>query len=96
MSEKIRDRFYTRKKVIEGVEYTAQFNGLSSALKAIDESYVEGSGNTSTEKLGKYVLENVIVEPKALTIDDFEDIETFNKVIKFGSDVMSGKFRNEK
>ena len=34
-------KFYTRKKVIGGVEYTAQFNGISSALQAIDNSYID-------------------------------------------------------
>lgn len=48
--------FYTSKKKINGKEYTAQFNGISAALKAVDDSYIEGTNNTSVEKLSKYLL----------------------------------------
>ena len=90
-----KNKFYTVTKKIDGVEYVAQFNGLSSWLKAVDTSYVEGTNNTSVEELGKYILENVIVEPKGLTIDDFETMAAFNKVVKFGSEVAQGNFREE-
>lgn len=62
--------FYTAKKTIKGKEYTAQFNGISAALEAIDNAYLENSSNTSSEKLGNYIFENVIVEPK-MSINDF-------------------------
>ena len=89
------EKFYQRKKVINGVEYTAQFNGLSAALGAIDESYIDGTENMSMVKMSRYIFENVIVEPKGLTADDFEDMETFNEVIRFGREVMQGKFRSK-
>lgn len=91
-------KFYTVKKEIGGVEYTAQFNGLSAALKAIDNSYIDGTNTTSLTKLSTYLLENVLVEPK-VTVDDFEDMAVFNEVIAFLREVMSGEFReanNEK
>lgn len=94
MSEK-NNKFYTKKKVIDGVEYTAQFNGLSYALKTIDESYIDNSSNLSMEKLNATILENVIVDPK-VTIDDFDDIDTLRKVVEFGQQVMQGKFRDKK
>lgn len=90
-----KNKFYTREKEINGVKYVAQFNGLSENFKALDSSYIDGSSNTSLEKMNTYILENVIVEPKGLTIDDFDDIETFNEVIKFGTQVMQGKFRDK-
>lgn len=90
-----KSKFYTREKEIDGVKYVAQFNGLSENFKALDSSYIDGSSNTSLEKMNTYVLENVIVEPKGLAIDDFDDLETFNEVIKFGTQVMQGKFRDE-
>ena len=62
--------FYTAKKTINGVEYTAQFSGISAALQAIDNSYIEGTNNTSLEKLSKYLFDNVIVEPK-ISLNDF-------------------------
>ena len=89
-------KFYTRKKTIDGTEYTAQFNGLSAALRAVDECYLnDGSSNIGVEKITKYVLENVIVEPPGLTPDDFDSMETLNAVVKFGQAVMQGKFRDE-
>ena len=88
------NKFYTAEKEINGTKYVAQFNGLSAAIQAIDNSYIEGTQNTSIEKLTKYILENVIVEPKK-AIDDFETMEELNAVIRFGRSVMEGKFRQE-
>lgn len=87
--------YYTIEKEINGVNYVAQFNGLSSALRAVDQSYIEGSSNTSVEALAKYIFANVIVEPKGLDIDDFESMEEFNAVVTFGREVMQGKFRDK-
>jgi hypothetical protein len=89
------NKFYTVTREINGKSYTAQFNGLSSALRAVDQSYIDGSTNTSTEKLTNYVLENVIVEPKGLTIDDFDTMEELTEVTTFGREVMQGNFREE-
>ena len=83
----------TVKKTIKGKEYIAQFNGISAALEAIDNSYVDGSSNTSLVKLSKYLFENVIVEPKNLKIDDFDSMEEFNEVVAFAREVMQGEFR---
>ena len=88
-------KFYTATKEINGKKYTAQFNGLSCALRAVDSTYIEGTNNTSVEKMSDYIFQNVIVEPKGLTIDDFESMEEFNEVVSFGRDVMQGKFRPE-
>ena len=88
-------KFYTATKEINGKKYTAQFNGLSCALRAVDSTYIEGTTNTSVEKMADYIFQNVIVEPKGLTIDDFESMEEFNEVVSFGRDVMQGKFRPE-
>lgn len=90
------EKFNTVKKTINGVEYVAQFNGISAALRAVDSSYIEGTGNTSLEKLADYLFENVIVEPKGLTPDDFTDMDTFNKVVAFAREVMQGSFRDTK
>ena len=86
------EKFKQVKKVIDGVEYTAQFNGLSAALEAMDNSYIDGTSNTSVVKLNKYILENVIVDPKC-EIDDFEDANKLNAVVAFGREVMQGTFR---
>lgn len=89
-----KNRFYTVEKEFNGKVYKAQFSGVSAAIRAIDSSYIEGSSNTSTEKLGQYILSNIIVEPKGLTADDFETLDEFNEVTTWGRNVMYGKFRN--
>lgn len=87
------NKFYTKEKTINGIKYIAQFNGLSAALDAIDSSYLNDSSNIGIKKLSQYIFENVIVDPKNLTADDFETIEDFNEVVGFGREVMQGKFR---
>lgn len=87
-------KFYSVTKEIDGKTYVAQFNGLSAALRAVDSTYIEGTNNTSTELFTQYIFDNVIVEPKGLTVDDFDDLKVLNEVTKFGREVMQGKFRN--
>lgn len=89
------NNFYTVKEEINGKEYVAQFGGISVALRAVDESYLEGSSNTSMEKLAEYLFKHVIVEPKNLTVDDFESMDEFNAVVKFANGVMKGEFRKK-
>ena len=86
---------YTVEKEIRGEKYVFQFNGLSAALRAVDESYIPGTTNTSVEKLATYLFENVVVQPQGLTIDDFDSMEEFNEVISVARQVMSGDFRKE-
>ena len=90
-----KNKFYTVEKEINGTKYVAQFNGLSCALRAVDQSYIEGTQNTSVELMANYILKNVIVEPAGLTIDDFETMEEFNEVTNWGREVMQGKFRDQ-
>lgn len=90
------NKFYTVTKEIKGKKYKAQFNGLSAALRAIDDSYIEGTNNTSLTKLSEYLFENVIVEPKGLSVDDFDSMEEYNEVVSFARQVMQGDFREAK
>lgn len=89
------DKFYQVEKEINGKKYIAQFGGLSVALKAVDASYLDGSTNTSVEKLANYLFRHVIVEPKNLTADDFDSLDEFNEVVAFARGVMQGNFREE-
>ena len=86
---------YQVKKEIEGTMYTAQFAGISVALKASDECKIDGTDATSTEKFAEYLFKHVIVEPKGLTPDDFPNMAEFNDVVKFATGVMKGEFRAE-
>lgn len=86
---------FTVKKKIGEVEYTAQFNGISAALNAVDNSYIDGTSNTSVAKMARYLLENVIVEPKGLSADDFDNMNDFNEVVEFARNVMQGNFRDK-
>jgi len=88
------NKFYTREKEINGVKYVAQFSGLSSAMRAIDESYIDNNAsNVSILKISKFIFDNVIVEPTGLTADDFDSMEELNEVVRFGMEVMQGNFR---
>ncbi len=87
-------KFYKVTKEINGTNYTFQFNGISAALKAVDECYIEGSSNLSLEKLNEYLLENVVVDPK-LALDDFDDVATLNKVTAYARKVMQGEIKPE-
>lgn len=64
------ENFYQSTKEINGVKYTAQFNGLSFRDETIDSSYVSGTDNVSLEKLSRKLFDNVLVEPK-MSINDF-------------------------
>jgi hypothetical protein len=89
------NKFYQVKKTINGTEYTAQFCGISTSLRALDESYIEGTSNTSMEKMAKFLFDHIIVEPKGLAVDDFDSMDEFNAVVKFATGVMKGEFRAE-
>ena len=85
---------YTVQKEINGTVYTFQFNGISAAMDALDESYIDGSSNISLRKLNTYLLENVVVDPK-MTMDDFEDVEKLNAVTAYARKVMQGIIKPE-
>lgn len=85
---------YTVEKEINGVKYTAQFNGISAAVKALDEWRKENE-NISISAMSEYILAHVIVEPKGLTMDDFDSMEELNEVVGFGREVLQGNFRKE-
>jgi len=88
-------KFYTVEKEINGVKYTAQFNGISAALEAQDSFYIDDSANVSTKKMADYILKNVIVDPKGLTPDDFRNMNDLTEVVRWGNEVMNGDFRPE-
>lgn len=87
--------YYKRRKEINGVTYEAQFNGLSTYLKSLDESRTE-IGAHSHEKSYKVFLKNFITEPANLTPDNFDDLDTLNEVFEFAKEVAQGRFREEK
>lgn len=88
MAKKVKG--YTVKRVIGGEEYVFQNNGVLAALRATDESYVDGTSNTSLEKLADYIFEHVIVSPKGLTPDSFDSVASYTKVFKVAMGVMNG------
>lgn len=88
------NKFYTRTKIINGVEYTAQYQGLRAAIRLVDEAHL-GSSSQSIEKMNTYVLKNCIVKPAGLTIESFDDMDTLTEVVSFGIEVAQGTFRPE-
>lgn len=87
---------YQVEKEINGKNYIAQFNGISAALEAVDKSYIDGTNTISMTKLSQYLFKHVIVEPKELTADDFDNMDEFNEVVAFAREVMQGNFRDKK
>lgn len=90
------NKFYTVTKEINGKTYVAQFNGLSYVLRLTDATYIsDTSSNHSNVKMAEMLFRDVIVEPKGLKIDDFDDMDEYNEVTQFALKVAQGKFRNE-
>lgn len=91
---------YTAEKVINGKKYVAQFSGWRTALEATDQGYinVDGTATTSMVKMADYVFKHAIVEPSGLSLDDgdFEDVNEIAEIVKFGLDVMHGRFHPKK
>lgn len=89
-------KFYQVEKEINGVKYTAQFSGLSAWLRCTDAAKQDnGSDDPSNIRIYEKVLEAGLVEPKGLTVDDFDDMDNLDAVFKFVSNVMKGKFRTQ-
>lgn len=86
-------KFYVVEKEINGTTYKAQFNGISAYYDIVEGSYIDGTSNISTKKLAKHIFEKVIIEPKGLTMDDFDSLEEFNEVAMWGRSVMEGKLK---
>ncbi|MDO5397064.1 MAG: hypothetical protein Q4G33_03960 [bacterium] len=90
------NKFYTVTKEIKGKKYVAQFNGLSYVLKLTDDTYIsDTSSNHSNVKMSEKLFNDVIVEPKGLTPDSFDDMDEYNEVTNFAMDVAKGKFRDK-
>lgn len=87
-------KHYQVEKEIKGVKYVAQFNGLAAAVEALDE-WRKDNENISISKMSDYVLKHVIVEPKGLTMDDFDCMDDLNEVVAFGREVLQGNFREK-
>lgn len=83
------DKTYTATKEINGVTYTAQFNGVRAAIDATNKY------GKDELKLAEYLLTHVIVEPPGLQVDDFDDLPEYREVTNFALNVMSGRFRRE-
>lgn len=89
------NNFYTKEKEINGVKYVAQFSGMRTAAQFVDQTRNGEDGKSSSlEKMAEFLFKNIIVEPK-LTFDDFSDMKTLTEVVKFGTEVMNGNFRDE-
>lgn len=85
---------YTVTKVINKKEYIGQFNGISAAVEALDD-WRKDNENISIKKMSEYVLAHVIIQPKGLTMDDFDSMDELNEVVAFGREVMQGNFREQ-
>lgn len=92
------EKYNQVKKTINGVEYTAQYNGILAAQDAVDSTYIDGTNTTSIKKMTKYLLENVLVSPKITedNIDEhFKSVDEISDVIAFLSEVNNGSFQDK-
>lgn len=88
-------KHYTVEKEINGKKYTAQFAGLSVAMRSVDETYIAGTNINSIAKTAEFLFKYVIVEPKGLTVDDFDTADEINEVMNFAKAVMEGHLKAE-
>lgn len=84
------DKTRTEEMTLNGVTYKAQFNGTRNALTAINKY------KDKEVEFDDYLLQDVIVEPKGLSLDDFDDVGEAAAVIRWASRVLQGIFRNRK
>lgn len=72
-------------KEIDGVIYTAQFNGMSQRTK------VATIASEGIEGVAPYLFENVLVDPKILDVDEYfgTDAEHYDNVLTFLTKVAS-------
>ena len=72
-------------KEIDGVLYKAQFKGIAFSKELMDNA----NENNSHYQFGKILFEEVLISPK-IGIDDFADIDAYNKVYDFLLNVAMG------
>lgn len=77
------------KRVIDGVQYTAQYRGLKYANEISEHDA------TRQFDLAGVLFREVLVSPK-IEIDDFSDMRTFSKVFDFLLEVAVGAFEKQR
>lgn len=86
----------TIKKTINGIEYTAVYRGMKVCNEILHLCVAdEKTGRLAHEKLANAVFNEVITSPK-VNIDDFENLESYDKVIRFGKSILTGDFEEHK
>jgi hypothetical protein len=77
---------------INGVKYTARYLGIKYAFRVQEECSIEGTEQLNIELLAQRLFDEVIVEPKGLKIEDFDEynqpLNALLAVIDFAKDVM--------
>ena len=76
---------YIVERKIDGIIYKAQFKGIGFSIAINDLMEKKGS----SLRVAEILFDEVLVSPR-ITIDDFDDMETYKKVYDFLYDVASG------
>ena len=78
---------FGRQKTVEikrqdgGIDtYLLQYPGVKTAMQILDNSLMP-NGLTSRTAYGEQLLQEVVVEPAGLTLDDFDEREGINELI---------------
>lgn len=79
------------KKTINGIEYVAEWKGVSFSKERIESCRVKNTEMLSKSKLAKVVFNEVITSPK-ISANDFSDFNEFEEVLDFGASVLFGEF----
>jgi hypothetical protein len=84
----------TIRKIINGVEYTAVWKGYNYTTRRINDCLTKDKKRYSNSKLSAVIFDEIIIDPK-VTVDDFDDLQTFNEVLEFGKSVLFGDFEKK-
>ena len=80
-------------KEINGVKYVAQ-GGSARLFYRFTDASRDKSGNASVEKSAEFILKEVIVDPKNISLDELTPDEA-NEIVKLGTEVLQGNFRKK-
>lgn len=73
-------------------EYTFQYPGMRTTMEMLDSSRMP-NGLVSRTALADLLLENVVIEPRNLTIDDFDERPGMNELVD-AADEFLGQFND--
>lgn len=81
----------TIKKVINGVEYVAEWKGLAFSNARLEACKVKGSNRMNKTKLANVFFNELLISPK-IGIDDINDMKQLHEILKFAQSILEGTY----